>query len=161
MRPKGTATELEARRRRAIDLLDSGLTPTQVALAVGVARQTIQRWKAAVRDGGKNALKAIPQHINTCQLTDAQQKELGKIIQAGAAKAGFETDLWTTARLAQVIKDRFGIQYNSDHVGRMLHRLGFSCQKPMKRAREQDERQVKRWRKQDWPRIKKGRRVTS
>lgn len=161
MRPKGSATELEARRRRAIELLDSGMKPTQVALAIGVARQTIQKWKACVRDGGKKALKAIPQHVNTCKLSPAQQKELGQIVQAGAAAAGFSTDLWTTARLAQVIEREYKISYNADHVGRMLRSLGFSCQQPTKRAREQDERQVKKWRKQDWPRIKNGRRISS
>jgi transposase len=159
MRPKGSATELEARRRRAIELLDKGMTPTQVSASIGVARQTVQKWKAWVRDGGKRALKAVPQHVKTCRLSPDQQKELGKIIEAGAAAAGFETDLWTTARLAEVIEKKFKITYNADHLGRLLRSIGFSCQKPTKRAREQNEREVKQWRKQDWPRIKKGRRI--
>ncbi len=71
MRPKGSAKDLEVRRRRAIELLDSGLTPTQVAFAIGVARQTVPRLKASFRDGSKNALKAIPQHVDTCQLSVA------------------------------------------------------------------------------------------
>jgi hypothetical protein len=75
MRPTGSAEELETRRRRAMDLLESGMSPAAVALAVGVARQTIQKWKAWVRDGGKKALKAVPQHVNTCRLTIQQQSE--------------------------------------------------------------------------------------
>ena len=156
MRPTGSAEELETRRRRAMDLLESGMSPAAVALAVGVARQTIQKWKAWVRDGGKKALKAVPQHVNTCRLTIQQQKQLRRIINKGANAAGFPTDLWTTARIAEVIEKQFQISYHPDHVGRMLHGLGFSCQKPSKRAREQNEGQVKQWREREWPRIKKG-----
>lgn len=161
MRSKGSATELESRRLKAIELLQSGLTPTEVSVALGVVRQTVQKWKACLRDGGKKALKAKPHHINTCRLSVEQQKRLGKIILDGAAKAGFATDLWTTARIAQVIKERFGIGYNADHVGRMLRKLGFSCQKPARRAREQNEHEVRRWRKKEWPRIKKGSKIAS
>ncbi len=72
MRPSGTAEELETRRRRAIDLLDEGRTPSQVAEALGVARQTVQRWKAMVRNGGMRALKATPQHVTSCRLSAEQ-----------------------------------------------------------------------------------------
>lgn len=154
MRPNGTAAELELRRRKAIDLLHSGKTPTQVAEVLNVARQTVQRWKAMVHAGGKRALKPVPQHVPSCRLTVMQQRQLGKIIAAGAAASGFDTDLWTTARITEVIWKTFKIRYNHDHVGRMLHSLGFSCQKPAKQAREHDERAALRWRKRDWARIK-------
>jgi transposase len=74
MRPKGSAGALEARRRRAIDLLESGMSPAAVSLPIGVARQTVQKWKAWVRDGGRKALKFIAQHMNTCRLTLEQQE---------------------------------------------------------------------------------------
>jgi transposase-like protein len=64
-----------------MDLLESGMSLAAVALAVGVARQTIHKWKAWVRDGGKKALKAVPQHVNTCRLTIQQQKQLRRIIK--------------------------------------------------------------------------------
>ena len=159
MRPNGTAAELELRRRKAIDLLDSGKTPTQVAEILNVARQSVQRWKAMFYAGGKRALKAVPQHVPSCRLTVMQHQQLVKIIAAGAAASGFDTDLWTTARIAEVIWKTFKIRYNHDHVGRMLHSLGFSCQKPAKQAREHDDRAALRWRKRDWARIKKGRRI--
>jgi transposase len=97
MRPTGSAEDLEARRRRAMDLLESGMSPATVALALGAERQTIQKWKAWVRDGGRKALKAVPQHVNTCRLTIQQQKLLRRIIKKVAIVAGFPTDLWTTA----------------------------------------------------------------
>jgi transposase len=157
MRPCGSAAVLEDRRRRAIDLLSEGKTPSQVAEIVGVVRQTVQRWKAMVREGGKRALKAKPQHVPKCRLSGEQQQELGKIIAAGASASGYSTDLWTTARIAEVIWQQFKIRYNHDHVGRLLHRLGYSCQKPSRKAREQDEQAAQAWRRREWPRIKKGR----
>lgn len=101
MRTKGSAEELEKRRLRAFELFGKGYTPTQVAEAIGVARQTAQRWKGLIAEGGKKALKAIPQHVPTCRMTEAQQTELLEIIQKGAVASGFETDLWTTKRIAE------------------------------------------------------------
>lgn len=106
MRPTGSPTDLEARRRRAMDLLPEGRTPSQVAEILGVSRQTVQRGKKMVREGGKRALKPIPQHVPTCKMSLSQQRELGKIIVRGAQAAGFPTDLWTTARIAEVVRKK-------------------------------------------------------
>jgi hypothetical protein len=73
----------------------------------------------------------------------------------GAQAAGYPTDLWTCPRVADVIRSRFGVQYHADHVGRLLHSLGWSPQKPQRRAVERDEEQVQTWIKQEWPRVKK------
>jgi transposase len=67
---------------------------------------------------------------------------------------GYETELWTTARVAAVIEVAFGVRYNRDHGGRILHSMGFSCQKPDRRALERDEERITRWRTEDWPRVK-------
>jgi transposase len=63
--------------------------------------------------------------------------------------------LWTCPRVAQVIRREFGVRYHVDHIGRLLRSLGFTPQKPERRARERDESAIQRWVKQDWPRIKK------
>ncbi len=68
---------------------------------------------------------------------------------------GFDTELWTLPRIAALIEQQLGIQYESSHVSRILKRLGFSPQKPERRAREQDEEAFAAWREKDWPRIKK------
>ena len=70
------------------------------------------------------------------------------------------TVLRTCRRVAALIQDRFGISYHFNHVGRLLHALGFSPQQPLRRARERGEEVIERWRREDWPRIKKkGRRL--
>ena len=73
----------------------------------------------------------------------------------GACAAGYDTDLWTCRRVTELIRERFDVSYHANHVGRLLHELGFSPQQPRRRARERDEATIEQWRKRDWPRIKK------
>lgn len=154
MRPHGTAAELEARRMKALDLVRQGWRVKDVAEALGVSDTTVSTWKNT--PGGKRAMKAKPQHVPQCRLSASQKRKLRSLLIQGAAAAGFPTDLWTTKRVAEVVRREFDIDYNADHLGRILHDLGFSCQKPTKRAREQDPQAIVEWRSSDWPRIKKG-----
>jgi transposase len=155
MRPTGSAAELEARRLRAVDLLRDGKSNTEVARLIGVDVSSVKRWKRALAEGGVAALAAKPNRGRPPRLTLEQMKALSSLVRAGAQAAGFFTDLWTCRRVAQAIRDRFGVTYHPDHVGRILHGLGFSQQKPQRRARQRDEVAIERWRKHDWKRIKK------
>jgi transposase len=92
------------------------------------------------------------------RLTDDDLVRLEKLLLAGAHKAGFPSDLWTCPRVADVIQQRFGVEYHPAHIWKILRRLGWSCQKPERRARERNEIEIEHWRKMEWPRIKKGRR---
>ncbi len=114
-----------------------------------------------MREGGKWAIKAIPPSVPECRLSPEHQRRLGKIISAGAPQECFPTDLWTSKRITEVIWKRLKIRYNHDHVGQMLHGLGFSCRKPAKQAKEKDEKASRDWRKKELPRIKKGHRSES
>ncbi len=77
------------------------------------------------------------------------------ILLRGAGEAGYMTDLWTCPRIVQVIEKAFGVRYHVDHIGRILHSLGWSPQKPQRRAVERDEAVIQTWAKVDWPRVKK------
>lgn len=154
MRPHGSAAELEARRMKALDLVRQGWRVKDVAEALGVTATTVSTWKN--KPGGKRALKAKPQYVPQCRLDARQKQQLRAILLKGAIAAGFPTQLWTTRRVAQVVREKLGVEYNPDHLGRILHDLGFSCQKPERQAREQDEAAVETWRAEAWPRIKKG-----
>ena len=130
-----------------------------VAEALGVSRSTVSVWKN--KPGGKRGLRAKPAYVPQCRMNEAQKSELKKILLGGAAAAGFPTDLWTTRRVAEVVHEKFGIEYNPDHLGRILHDLGFSCRKPTRQAKEQDPHAIVEWRHKQWPRIKKGRNAGS
>lgn len=155
MRPHGSPEELERRRKRAIELLREGLPPVEVARMVGVDRRSVRRWKAAHRQGGAASLEAKAASGRPSRLEEEGKAALEDVLLRGAQAAGFPTDLWTCPRVAKVIHSRFGVRYHVDHIGRLLHSLGWSPQKPQRRAVERDEEKVQTWIKKQWPRIKK------
>jgi transposase len=155
MRTKGGAAELEARRRRAAEYFQERKPLREIARAVGVSLSSVKRWKVAWQTGGVNALAAKPHPPRATKLSEKQKQQLVKLLLAGPRSAGFRTDLWTCARVAALVRKQFCVKYHPDHLGRILHNLGFSPQKPRQVAREQDPQAVERWRKHDWPRIKK------
>lgn len=155
MRPKGSAEELERRRQRAIALLNDGMRPADVARAVGTSRASVTRWRQAYEAGGPKAIAAKPHPGGTCRLTDAQRKRLVRMLLQGPRKHGYATELWTLSRVADLIAVTFGVEYHPSAVWHLLRKLGWSCQKPERRARERDEQAIASWRQREWPRIKK------
>jgi transposase len=155
MRSKGSAAELEARRLRAAELLAERRSLSEVARLVGASLSSVKRWKRALIAHGKSALAAKPHPGPAPKLSLDQKQSLIAILKRGPLAAGYKTDLWTCKRVAQVVRKQFRVKYHPDHLGRLMHDLGFSPQKPQTVAREQDAEAVARWRKHDWPRIKK------
>lgn len=155
MRPPGSPQDLERRRLRAVALLNEGHPPVEVARLVGCDRRSVRRWNAAARKEGDGALKARPTPGRPTRLDEKAKRQLEKALLRGAKAAGFPTDLWTCPRVARLIRDRFGIGYHVDHIGRLLHALGWSPQKPQRRAVERNEGEIRRWIKEEWPRVKK------
>ncbi|MCK4415314.1 MAG: IS630 family transposase [Candidatus Eisenbacteria sp.] len=155
MRPKGTKQELEARRRRAVGMLGEGQGVREVALQVGVHAGSVSRWKKMVETNGPAGLKAKPGPGSVSRLTASQKERLRTLLTQGPAAHGYKTALWTLKRVAEVIERHFGVSYHPGHVWRILRALGWSCQKPERRARERDEKAVERWCRVAWPRIKK------
>jgi transposase len=155
MRPTGSPEELERRRLRALALLKEGLLPSEVARRVGVDRRSVRRWKAAARKNGEAGVRARAASGRPSKLTPRHKRRLEALLIKGALAAGFYTDLWTCPRVAELINRRLGVDYHVDHVGRLLHELGWSPQKPARRAVERDEQEIRRWAREDWPRVKK------
>ncbi len=140
---------------RAMTLLDHGRSQAQVARQLGVTPAAVSQWVKARRQGGDDALLARPHHGPKPRLNHRQLQRLEKMLLRGPCKHGYPTELWTLQRVAEVIEKRFEVGYDPSGVWHVLHRMGWSCQKPERRARERDEDSIVRWRKQDWPRIKK------
>jgi transposase len=116
--------EMESRRLLAAQDLQSGLTQSQVARKFGVSRTTASRWHRALRRRGVESLKKRRAPGRPCRLGTDQLKGVAEIYQGGPRLAGFDSDRWTTMRFADAIHTRFGIRYDPDHVGRIMHRLG-------------------------------------
>ena len=154
-RPKGSADLLENRRRRALALLDTGLSMNEVARRMKCGASSVMRWRDARQQGGEQALQVHFSPGRPPKLDGGQRKRLVRLLLRGAMAYGYRTNLWTTARIAELIQQEFGVQYHRDHVGRLMHSLQWSPQKPERRALERDEQAIEHWKQKDWPRIKK------
>ncbi len=115
------------------------------------------RWRNARQRYGARGLEVCFSPGRPPRLDRKQQKRLLRMLLKGPLSQGYRTNLWTTARIAEVIHRKFDVEYHRDHVGRMMHQLGWSPQKPERRAIERDEDAVRRWKKKAWPRVKKRR----
>jgi transposase len=154
MKHKRDFKALEQRRLKGAKLLARGVSKSEVARQLNVTRQTVAAWEQRLSEGGKESLKrgtlGRPR-----QLEAIQERELGKILMAGALAAGYPTELWTLPRIGKVITERFEVPYSIGHLWHLLRRLGFSCQKPEKRATQRNETEIARWKRHTWPALKK------
>ena len=155
MRPVGSPEMLERRRKEGIRLLRQGQSQGEVARKLGVDQRSVRRWYGSFRREGMGGVKARPTPGRPPKLDLAQTMRLEQELLKGAQAAGFATDLWTCPRVGQLIAKRFGVRYHVDHINRLLHGLGWTPQKPERRAQERDEEETQRWIKHTWPRIKK------
>lgn len=156
MRPTGTAEQLEARRMVAARLFALHKTNPQIAEACGVSLSAVKLWKRAWKERGPDGLAAKPHPGPEPLLSDADLRQLEKLLLLGPLQAGYRSNLWTCPRVAELIQEHFDVQYHPAHVWKVLRKLGWTCQKPEKRARERNEEEIEHWRKVKWPRIKKG-----
>ncbi len=149
------AQSLRDRRAKAAKLFAEGATQAEVARRMGVSRVSAMRWYRTWRKGGLAALATArplgrPARLSVEQITRVEQQLL-----KGAAAHGYASDLWTLPRMAVVIERETGARYHPGHVWRVLRRMGWSLQRPARRARERDEQAIQSWRKRSWPRLKK------
>ncbi len=158
MRPEGSPAELERRRLHALVLVEDGYSLNEVARRIGCHASSVMRWREAFARGGRPALRPKPTPGRPPRLTRRQKARLVTYLTQGPLAHGYRTDLWTTLRVAQLIGRKFGVAYHRDHVGRLLHALNWTCQKPEMRATQRDEAAIEAWKRKEWPRIKKTRR---
>jgi transposase len=145
----------EQRRFSAMSLLEQGWAGSKVAAHFGVSPAAVSLWKTAYQRHGPDGLKSTPHTGRPPKLTASQLKRLEKLLLQGPVKHGYANDLWTLPRVVAVIRKHFGVSYDASGVWHVLVRMGWSCQKPERRARERDEEAIAAWRKNDWPHIKK------
>jgi transposase len=157
MRTPEHGRRAERLRHRAVRLARAGNSAARIARLLRVDPRTVRRWKTAYRRLGRPGLRTRRPTGRPCRLSTAQRRQLVQLLVRGASRQGFPTDLWTCPRIAAVIAGRFGVRYHVDHVPRLMRRLGFSPQRPERRARERDEDAIRAWIERDWRRIKKRR----
>jgi transposase len=143
------------RRQRAWELHQAGWWQKDIAVALGVSPGAVSQWIQRGRHGGVEALRTRPRPGGPAKLTAEQRAQIPGLLARGAEAYGFRGDVWTAARVAQVIWRRFGVRYHRDHVSRLLRQAGWSRQQPIERATQRDAEAIRRWYEERWPALRK------
>jgi transposase len=146
---------LEARRLRAAELFAAGVRQAEVAGQLGVSHQAVSVWHRRFKASSTDGLRSRGPSRPSPRLSDAQLAEVEQALLKGARANGFVGELWTLERVALVIERLTGVRHHPAHVWALLrHRLGWTVQRPRRRAAERDQDAIDRWVAEDWPRIK-------
>ena len=157
MRNTGSPAELEHRRRLAVQRVLDGITTEEVAEFLSVDVSSVRRWVRTFRRRGWTGLAAEPPSGRPGKLTRTQEKIVLRWLADSPTEFGFATELWSAARVAELIREEWGVHFNTRYLPRWLKLRGFSCQKPQRVPRERDDDVIAAWVQTDWKRIKKKR----
>jgi len=146
----------ERLRRSAMKRIDAGESPEDVAAGIGINRRTIYKWISAYHYGGEEGLSSGTRPGRPAKLDGKQLEKLSKIIRTkNPQQLKFDYALWTIPMIRRLIREQFGVKLSEVSVGRLLKRLGFTPQRPMYRAWQQDEALVEQWQAKDFPKLAK------
>lgn len=146
----------EGRRRRAWELKEAGWKQRDIAAALGVTEGAVSQWLSRARARGmEEGLRRHPAPGPAPKLSTEQLAQLPALLDRGAEAYGFRGQAWTCKRVGEVIRRTFGVTYDPSHISRLLHRLGYSVQRPIERATQRNEEAVRLWWEQRWPDLKK------
>jgi transposase len=143
------------RRAKAVLGYISGRPVAEMAEEIGVTRGSVNRWLQWFNAEGTDGLKPRKAAGPAPRLTPEQQSELVTVIEAGPQAAGYDTGMWTGPMIGDWIRKRFGVSYHNHHIPRLLHKLGFSVQRPRKRLARADRERQQLWLRKTLPAIKK------
>jgi transposase len=141
----------EWRRLRAWALHQEGWSGRVIAQALNVTPGAVSQWLKRAREGGAQALVHRLPPGPSSKLTAAQKAALVRLLEQGAEAHGFLGDVWTTKRVATLIQRAFGIRYHPASMSRLLRELGWSVQKPIRRATQRNDAAISEWWSERWP----------
>lgn len=145
---------LQTMRNLAVKAVASGQTVDSVAAAHGVNIRTVFKWLSAYASGGQKALMAKPIPGRPMKLTGEQMRWIADAVRGKTPlQWKFEFALWTLSIIRELVRRQFGKTLSTATVAKVMRMLGFTVQRPLYRAWQQDAVLVERWRKEDFPAI--------
>jgi transposase len=148
----------EVIRRQAVKAVREGKSQTETANQFGISRQAVNGWMKVYTAQGATGLKAKTRGRPKGK-GRLQPWQAGKIVQSIEGRCPDQLHLpfylWTRQAVAELIERRYGIRLSVWTVGRLLNNWGFTPQKPVRKAYEQDPKAVKRWLEEEYPAIAK------
>ena len=145
--------EKQQRRIEAVRLARQLGNNSEAARRLGVARQTLIRWRNSFERGGEPALLSQGRCGPPRSLGEDELSRLSELLLDGPEARGWPNGLWTVERARELIARRFGARLSRAQAWRTLRHIGFSPQKPAKRARERDEDKLRQWKDSRWPEL--------
>ena len=147
---------MEQIRIRAVKRVQQGQSPEKVIATLGFSRACIYNWIARYRAGGWDALRSGKHTGRPKKLSGRQIAWIHKTIRdKDPLQLKFPFALWTRSIVTRLIRNQFGLKVSESSAGRLLRQMGFSCQKPLYRAYQQNPKAVEYWKKAVFPQIKK------
>lgn len=147
----------EALRKRAVQAVLSGMTQAEAAKAFGVSRYAVILWVAAHKEGGEAALSARkkgPAKGHGKKLSPKQERQAKEwVVGKCPDQLRLPFFLWTREAVRELIEERFGQRLALSTVGVYLKNWGFTPQKPVRRAFEQNPATVQRWLTEIYPSV--------
>jgi transposase len=143
---------LETIRRMAVARVQEGESPSAVIRSYGLCRTTIYKWLRAARKGGARALRSRKATGRPATLSAREKEQVRRWINGrNPRQYGFDFGLWTRQIVAELLWERLGVRLGLTAIGRLLHELGITPQKPLRRAYERDPEAIERWKKTEYP----------
>ena len=145
----------EWRRLRAWELSKQGWSQKKIAEALGVTQGAVSQWMKLGQEQGEEGLRGKIAEGPQPRLSEEQVAHLPALLDQGAEAHGFRGEVWTTERVAALIKKQCGVNYHPAHMSRLLKRIKYSVQQPIERATQRDEEAISTWKEERWPELKK------
>ena len=155
MSAKYKPSDYEVLRRRCVEMKESGWKQKDIATALGLTPGWVSQTIKKYREQGAEALLARKPTGSPPKITPQQLAHLVEELNQGAVSHGFPGQIWTRARVNEAIGRLFGVSYDPTQVGRLLRKVGWSLQKPARKARQQNQQKVHQWREETVPDLKK------
>jgi len=150
-----------ARRIHAVILNSEGHSSGEIVHLLQAPRSRVSEWLANYEAYGLEGLLEGFRSGRPALLSAAQLRDLADIVDSGPVAYGFDCGVWTSPMITRVIAERFGLGYHPGHVRKVLHRIGFSVQRPRRVLARADAAQKERWQRKTFPNLKKKRKPTT
>ena len=141
--------------------VNEGWSPADTAAFLGVHVETVRKWVRKHKADGDDGLAGTLHPDRKPFLTPEQEAEaLGWRTQK-PTDFGFRTDLWTAARVAQLIQEKFGVTFHPNDLREWLTKRRHTPQKPARRAKQRNPVAITRWLADEYPAVQKKSRRTA
>ena len=144
-----------AGRLHAVALNMEGKTAPEIARLLKVHRSKVCLWLRHWQQDGMAGLLEGHRPGRPPQISERQFGTLADILDSGPVAYGFTSGVWTCPMVARIIHEEFSVSHHPAHVCRLLHKLGFSVQRPQKTLAQADESLQSRWIRYQYPAVKK------